>query len=219
MRLRLHWGASSHLAVGPQQRAIRSPGTETGGFSTWATMGPPHIWRLQWQSCGKITWQRLARMSPENVHDAMLRRVLRLHCRFLAAGFCRLSDGSFPQPLLELEHGRLAFSAWQTVLVTGPNAADSGMNVAREVYPWVGCCTCGPSRTRSPWCLLLSRVFHIDDINVAQNATNAASALSAYGLTLSRGQISSGASVVTVAGAAGATVSLCISLAAVTWPC
>ena len=86
---------------------------------------------------------------------------------------------------------------WQTVLVTGPDAAYSGMRVAREVHPWAGR-TCGHSRTRSPcWCLLLSRVFHIDDVNLAHNSPNAASALSVHGLSLTRGSGGSGCSVVT----------------------
>ena len=83
------------------------------------------------------------------------------------------------------------------MLVTGPDAADSGMRVAREVHPWAGR-TCGHSRTRSPcWCLLLSRVFHIDDVNLAHNSPNAASALSVHGLSLTRGSGGSGCSVVT----------------------
>ena len=84
------------------------------------------------------------------------------------------------------------------MLVTGPDAADSGMCVAREVHPWAGRCTCGHSRTRSPcWCLLLSRVFHIDDVNLAHNSPNAASALSVHGLSLTRGSGGSGCSVAT----------------------
>ena len=154
---------------------------------------PPYLVTALAELRKKFTWQRLARMTPEDVPDAMLRRVLRLQGRFLALGLCRLANGEPPTPLLQLEHDRLGFSAWQTLLVTGPESSEAGVHVARDVHVWAGRCTCAASRTRSPcWCILLCRAFVIDDVNVAQCESSPSSALSVFGLSLgTNGLISS----------------------------
>jgi hypothetical protein len=144
---------------------------------------PPHLLTTLTEIRAKFTWLRLSRMSPEDVPDAMLRRVLRLHSRFLASGLCLLADGTSPKPLLECK-GRVLFSAWQTVLVTVQDA-DAGMLASREVHPWAGRCTCAPSRLRSPcWCVVLGRAFYIDNVNTAKLAINPSAALAQYGLSV-----------------------------------
>ena len=80
--------------------------------------------------------------------------------------------------------GRVLFSAWQTVLVTVPDA-DAGMLASREVHPWAGHCTCAPSRLRSPcWCVVLGRAFYIDSVITAKLAINPSAALAEYGLSV-----------------------------------